>query len=183
MIGDSWSVGLGLEEPTEAWPSRLDGRVHVAGFSGSGFSALASDCGRAYAFDARAPRALARVEAAPSATVPLSLVVVQGGLNDFDRTNAEIREGFARLMAAVAAARSVADVVVVGPAAAPARAPYVERIDAVLARLSHRYGVHYLSTRDLELAYLDDSLHLTPEGHVAFGDAVRERIGRLGLPG
>src|SRR5687768_11232249 len=46
VIGDSWSAGLGLEKPAGSWPSRLEGRVHVAGFSGSGFSALASPCGR-----------------------------------------------------------------------------------------------------------------------------------------
>src|SRR3954465_12341663 len=37
VIGDSWSAGLGLDRPVESWPSRLPGRTHVAGFSGSGF--------------------------------------------------------------------------------------------------------------------------------------------------
>ena len=45
VVGDSWSVGLGLERLAGSWPSRLPGRVTVAGFSGSGFSRTASPCG------------------------------------------------------------------------------------------------------------------------------------------
>ena len=37
----------------------------------------------------------------------------------------------------------------------------------------------YVSTVDLELAYLDDRLHLTPAGHRTFGDAVAARIALL----
>ena len=57
VIGDSWSAGLGLDHPSQSWPSRLPGRVHVAGFSGSGFSEHASPCGRV-SFADRAPAAL-----------------------------------------------------------------------------------------------------------------------------
>ena len=46
VIGDSWSAGLGLEELVDSWPTRLAGTVRVAGFSGSGFSAGASECRR-----------------------------------------------------------------------------------------------------------------------------------------
>ena len=44
VIGDSYSAGLGLDAPGDSWPTRLDGTVHVAGFSGSGFSVGASAC-------------------------------------------------------------------------------------------------------------------------------------------
>ena len=54
VIGDSWSVGLGLRAPAASWPSRLPGSIQVAGFSGSGFSERASDCGRV-SFADRAP--------------------------------------------------------------------------------------------------------------------------------
>lgn len=74
VVGDSWSAGLGLADPSASWPARLDGRVHVAGFSGSGFSARASGCGDV-SFAARAPQALAGLPAG-------TLVVVEGGLND-----------------------------------------------------------------------------------------------------
>src|SRR3954465_10991255 len=97
VIGDSWSAGLGLAHPAQSWPSRLPGRVHVAGFSGSGFSEHASPCGRV-SFAARAPAALRG---------GADLVVVEGGLNDFDRSRAEIKAGFVRVVQAAAAYRTV----------------------------------------------------------------------------
>ena len=167
VIGDSWSAGLGLGEPVRSWPSRLDGRVHVAGFSGSGFSAGASPCG-AVSF---ADRAAEVVEGA-------DLVVVEGGLNDWDHTDAEIRAGFIRLVRVLRAA-GVPEVVVVGPASAPSRAARIPAVDALLADLSEEHGVGYVSTADLELDYLDDDLHLTYDGHRDFGDVVASRIAGL----
>jgi acyl-CoA thioesterase I len=166
VIGDSWSVGLGLDRPVQSWPSRLPGRIHVAGFSGSGFSAHASRCGRV-SFADRAPSALKG---------GADLVVIEGGLNDVDRSRAEIRAGFARVMRAAAAYA----VVVVGPATAPSRAAAVPRVDRLLRHLSVKYGAPYVSTTDLDLPYLEDGLHLTPAGHLAFGDAVADRIAALG---
>ena len=166
VIGDSWSAGLGLDDITGSWPSRLPGAVHVAGFSGSGFSAHAGACRRVSFAD----------RAAGAVRGGADLVVVEGGLNDFDEPDAEIRAGFARLMSALTDHR----VVVVGPAAAPARAHAVPRVDALLARLSKKYDVAYLPTSGLDLPYLDDRLHLTAAGHVVFGDYVARAIGALG---
>lgn len=162
VIGDSWSVGLGLDDLADSWPSRLPGQVHVAGFSGSGFSAWASGCGRV-SFADRAPTALA---ARPG------LVVVEGGLNDFDQPASAIERGFRDLMRSLAGQR----VVVVGPASAPSRADDVPRVDAALARLCAELAVPYVATSDLDLAYLDDGLHLTEDGHEEFGEVVAERI-------
>lgn len=158
VIGDSYSVGLGLTRTADSWPSRLPGRVHVSGFSGSGFSDRASSCGRV-SFADRASRAVRD---------GADLVVVEGGLNDHDRTDAEIRAGFERLM------RELGDlpVLVVGPADAPARSTSVPHLDALLAALAERHGASYLSMREHDLTYLEDRLHLTPLGHQEFGDAV-----------
>lgn len=165
VVGDSWSVGLHLDRLAGSWPSRLPGRVTVAGFSGSGFSRTASSCGDE-SFATRAAR-----------VPPRGLVVVAGGLNDVDRTSTAITLGFARLMAVLDGRR----VVVVGPAAAPARASGVPRVDRLLARLAADSGVPYVATSDLRLPYLDDRLHLTPQGHAIFGDAVAERLAERGL--
>lgn len=167
VIGDSWSAGLGLDRPLRSWPSRLPGAVHVAGFSGSGFSPRASTCGRV-SFADRAPAALRG---------GADLVVVEGGLNDYDQPGPAVRAGFARLMRGL----DGYDVVVVGPAAAPARAPAVRRVDSLLGRLAGRYDVPYLPTAGLQLAYLPDGLHLTQSGHDAFGDHVAVRLAELGL--
>lgn len=170
VIGDSWSAGLGLSRPERSWPARLAGRVHVAGFSGSGFSAHASPCGPVSFAD----RAAAVVEDA-------DLVVVEGGLNDWDHSDAEIRAGFTRLVRVLRAA-DVPRVVVVGPASAPSRAARIPHVDALLADLSEQYGVGYVSSTDLDLDYLEDDLHLTYAGHVEFGDTVADRIARLRTP-
>ncbi|WP_162260810.1 SGNH/GDSL hydrolase family protein [Nocardioides sp. Soil805] len=176
VIGDSWSVGLGLDELSGSWPTRLPGRVSVAGFSGSGFSRTASPCGdqsfgtRALGLD-RGDRV--DVEASRG------LVVVEGGLNDYDRSTTAITLGFARLVQALEGRR----VVIVGPATAPSRAAAVPRVDRLLARLAAAAGVPYVATSDLRLPYLPDRLHLTPEGHAMFGDAVAARLAALGLLG
>ena len=165
VIGDSWSVGLGQDDLGRSWAAELPGEVHVRGFSGSGFSAAASGCGRV-SFHDRAPTALG---------VRPELVVVEGGLNDFDQPGAAIERGFRALMADLAGLR----VVVIGPADAPARSGAVPRIDAQLELLSDRYGVPYVRTSDLDLDYLDDRLHLTDDGHREFGAAVAARIAEV----
>jgi len=162
VIGDSFSVGLGLDRPARSWPARLPGRVHVDGFSGSGFSARASGCGPVSFAD----RAAAAVGGA-------DLVVVEGGLNDVDRSDTEIRSGFERLMLAVGGRA----VVVVGPPVAPARAGGVPRVDGLLADLAADHGTTYVPMSDLDLPYLDDRLHLTQAGHDAFGQRVAEAVG------
>jgi acyl-CoA thioesterase-1 len=165
VIGDSWSAGLGLDRIASSWPSRLPGSVHVAGFSGSGFSEEAGDC-RDVSF---ADRALAALRGGAD------LVVVEGGLNDYDVPNADIRAGFDRLMGELKGDR----VVVVGPASAPSRATEVPRVDALLARLAASHGVGYVRTSGLTLPYLDDRLHLTPVGHEQFGDFVAGELAAL----
>lgn len=169
VIGDSYAVGLGVR-PDQSWPTRLAGRVRVDGFSGSGFSRGASPCGdQSYAARAAAePQERRGSSPGSDAGSDPGVVVVEGGLNDHDQPRRAIRAGFARLMSALAGRR----VLVVGPTPAPARAVAVPAVDALLARLSARYGVGYLSMRDTALPYLDDGVHLTADGHRAFGDRV-----------
>lgn len=165
VIGDSYAVGLGLDNSGRAWPSRLPGEVHVAGFSGSGFSRGASDCG-AVSFATRAPAAVRG---------GADLVVVEGGLNDYNQPDRDIRAGFARLMASLDGLA----VVVVGPPSAPSRASAVPHLDGLLASLSARYGAAYVSTSAWDLTYLSDRLHLTEAGHRAFGDNVARAVAAL----
>lgn len=171
VVGDSYAVGLLLEDPLRSWPDRLEGRVRVAGFSGSGFSREASGCGEV-SFATRASDAL---RAHPGVDV----VVVGGGLNDVDQSAAEITVGFARLMDAVGD-RPVA---VVGPPLAPARAEGARRVDGVLSGLATQHGATYVSTTMLELSYLADRLHLTAAGHVALGDHVAAALSGFAPPG
>lgn len=160
VIGDSWSVGYKLTDPDRSWPSRLPGRVRVDGFSGSGFSAHASTCG-SVSYATRA--ATARTG---------DLVVVEGGLNDYDQQYAEVRQGFRLLMSRLQGH----EVVVVGPAPAPRRLAGARRVDRWLAGLSRSAGVDYVSAIRLRLPYLPDRLHLTAAGHREFGDFVARHL-------
>jgi acyl-CoA thioesterase-1 len=166
VIGDSYSVGLGLDRPARSWPAELEGRVHVAGFSGSGFSEGASGCGPVSFAD----------RAADAVTGSPSLVVVEGGLNDFDQSSAAITTGFDRLMQVLEGQR----VVVVGPVLAPARAAAVPGVDRLLAELAAQHGAPYVRTTGLRLDYLEDRLHLTETGHHELGRYVAEQIAALG---
>lgn len=164
VVGDSYSVGASLP-PERSWPVRLPGRVHVAGFGGSGFTRYASPCGdRSYA--TRLALAL-REHPRPA------LVVLEGGLNDTDRPDAELRRGFARVVRVLAGRPAL----VVGPAPAPARSRAQERrVDATLARLAARADLPYISMLGLRLGYLPDRLHPTSAGQRRFGDRVATRV-------
>ncbi|KRA31215.1 MULTISPECIES: SGNH/GDSL hydrolase family protein [unclassified Nocardioides] len=162
VIGDSYSVGAGVRR-SESWPVRLPGRVRVDGFSGSGFTVGASGCGDV-SYATRAARSLS------GAT---DLVVVEGGLNDYDQSLADLEAGFARLVRVLDGRH----VLVVGPPPAPERPrASVEAVDAALARLSAAQGMPYLSMLGVDLAYLDDDLHPDPAGHRVFGDLVAEKV-------
>lgn len=166
VIGDSYSVGLGVE-PAQAWPARLPGRVVVDGFSGSGFSSDASECGD-LSYASRADDTLREVG-------DFDLVVVEGGLNDFDQSPEQIEEGVRRLFEVL----GDRDVLVVGPPPAPSRSTAVPVVDEQLARLTEELGGTYLSMVDGEFDYLPDRLHLTPDGHEEFGDTVAEEAEAL----
>lgn len=166
VVGDSYAAGLGLVHPGRNWARALPGRVHVFGFSGSGFSRGASPCPDV-AFDQRVRQALA---------LHPSLVVVEGGLNDFDQPSAAVRAGFRRLLAEIGGRR----VLVVGPPPAPLRGTSAARVDTILRSEAARADVPYLSMIDDRFGYLPDRLHLTPAGHQRFGDLVADQVVRLG---
>lgn len=162
VIGDSYAVGLGLDSATDSWPSQVDGEIRVHGFSGSGFSDHVGSCGPV-SYAARAPQAVKE---------GADLVILEGGLNDIDRSDAALRRGVRRVLAVL----PDVEVVLVGPASAPARMPGALRVDEVLAREAERAGVDYLSMIEVDLDYLDDGLHLTRDGHREFGEAVASRL-------
>jgi acyl-CoA thioesterase-1 len=162
VIGDSWAAGFGLWNIGRSFPSYLPGRVHVAAFSGSGFSEGATHC-RHESYADRAPEALRG---------GASLVVVEGGLNDTDQPPADVVSGFHRLMSVLHGHR----VVVIGPTAAPKRGDSVYPVDALLARLCAAARVPYMSTLGIELPYQGDRLHPTADGAGIFGEAVAHWI-------
>ncbi|MEV5001518.1 SGNH/GDSL hydrolase family protein [Nocardioides sp. LML1-1-1.1] len=165
VVGDSYSVGAGLPY-ADSWPTRLPGRVRVDGFSGSGFSVGASACGdRSYA--TRLPRSL---------RPGTRLVVVEGGLNDFDQPVADVEAGYRRLLAALGGTPAL----VVGPPVVPHRPDGTGvAVDAALARLTAESGTPYLSMVGVDLSLLDDGVHPDAAGQRAFGDVVAAKVEEL----
>ena len=138
--------------------------MHVAGFSGLGFSRHASSCSDvSFATRAPVPYAMGTWWSSRAASTTTT------------SPSADIRAGFERLMTQLRGHR----VVVVGPPSAPSRAHAVPRVDGLLADLSEEYGAAYVRTSGWSLPYLDDRLHLTPAGHRTFGDNVAEEIASL----
>lgn len=168
VLGDSWAVGGHKVGGTRTWPVHLPGEVHVAGFPGSAYSQRdAGACG-GVSFADRAPGALAG---------GADLVVVEGGLNDANRSGREIRAGFEALMERLAGY----DVVVLAPPPTPSHAARIGRVDALLTKLTAAAGVPYVPTFDIPITYLPDGLHPDRAGHATFGRAVAERLAALGL--
>jgi acyl-CoA thioesterase-1 len=158
-------MGTGLADAYDSWPSALPGRVVVDGFAGSGFTRAASRC-PGVAFELRLERALA--------TDP-DLVVVQGGLNDFDVPVGEVAAAARSLVARLDGQPAV----LVGPPSAPRRAAGAARVDRVLREAAAEGGVTYVSTLAWDLEYLQDRLHLTRSSHRGFGAAVALTVRRL----
>jgi acyl-CoA thioesterase-1 len=164
VIGDSYSVGLGLDDPRDAWPDKLPDRVHVFGFSGSGFSRYASRCGPVAYYE----RAVDAMHDNPS------LVVVEGGLNDVGQSFSAIRFGYRHLLATIGHRQ----VLVVGPAPAPLRLRGAIRVDKILRSLTRSTRTPYLSMISGHYTYLGDDLHLTENGHREFGARVAATLAR-----
>lgn len=170
VIGDSYSLGVGLRDPSMAWPSMIPGRVQVFGFGGSGFSRDASLCGSDVAFARRAPEALQ--------TDP-DLVVIEGGLNDTTQPSDLIRTGFRDLLAQVGGRPTL----VIGPAPAPDRVSGAARVDAILREESARAGKPYLSMLAEHYVYLGPKrLHIDLASHRAYAHRVAAALPRTQAP-
>ena len=167
VIGDSWSVGLGQDDLGRSWAGRLPGRG-----ARRRLLRVRVQRPREHAADAspshdRAPTALALRPA---------LVVVEGGLNDYDQPAAAIDRGFRDLMADLAGH----PVVVVGPADAPPAPRAVPRVDAPARRGSRRSTASPTSARATSTSPTWTTGCTSPtDGHRDFGDAVAERIADL----
>ena len=158
VIGDSYSRGYGLPDPSRSWPSYLAeplaAKVFVDGFDGSGFT----DSNRcAVPYSSRVAAALARRP---------DMVLVEGGLNDAYRTDAQLRAGVAELVHQMGRVHGVR-LVVIGPPDSPVITD-AARVDSTLAALSVELGFEYVSTYGWDLPLASDGVHPTMSGHRIF---------------
>ena len=152
VVGDSYTQGWGLEDPTSSWVAELPNSVTIHAASGSGFT-------RGGLCDGGSITELA--EGVTGATI------LQGGLNDVSASPTDLHAAVSRAIDVVDG-----DVVLVGPALAPAvDAAALERVDAVLAEVAAEHDVVYISALGWDLEY-SDGIHLTEDGHQVFGEMV-----------
>ena len=169
MLGDSYSLGVGLKDKTNAWVKYIEGRVQVFGFGGSGFVPSSSPCGPEVAFAARA--------AAAVASKP-DVIIVEGGLYDFAQSANRVDAGFREVMQEIGTIPAI----VVGPAPAPGRIVGATRVDATLKQLAAAYKIPYVSMIDQHFDYLPPRrLHITASSHEAYGIRVGEALASVKL--
>lgn len=138
VLGDSWAAGLHAD-PARALgqvaAARLHWAVTVDAVSGTGY---VTDAGGGAAYADR----VARVE--PS--VRADLVVVQGGSNDRDASQAELAAGARRTLRALGSRFPAAPRVMLGPGPDPEPVTAEQRaVDDVLADVAEAEGVPYIS--------------------------------------
>jgi lysophospholipase L1-like esterase len=168
VVGDSWTIGWPLEDPTDAWVStfaELTGyTVRVDGWSASGYTVSGLCEEEDTTFPTRVRRAAAEEP---------DLIVVQGGLNDVG-----VREGeLADAVDAVLEAAGEIPVVLLGPGTAPALPPDgIRAVDEVLADAAGDTARH-VSALEWELDYLPDGAHPSLEGAQELGELAAKEIG------
>lgn len=172
IVGDSFTEGYGASGPTAAWAAvaaeSLRWRATIDGVGGTGFTKDVATDGR-QGLDYRR-----RLELHAAAGEQYDLVVLQGGLNDWQATRAA---EVANVRASVAASRRAwpdAPVIVFGPSSPPATA-VAQRYAAAIASTARAAGavvVDPVGTRawinEANAARFDvgDGLHLNDAGYL-----------------
>jgi len=162
VLGDSYSSGFELANPTEAWPTQLGRiehwRVFVDGVAGTGMT-NSGLCDQPYA---------SRVQQVLSYRA--QRVIIEVGLNDTPSSAAAVQQATSAVLARLSA---VPQVDVVGPPSAPAKSPAdLQRTDAALHTATQQAGRRYVGALGWQLPYLPDGVHLTPVGHQQFAELV-----------
>ena len=162
VLGDSYSSGFALANPTDAWPTQLGRiehwRVFVDGVAGTGMT-NSGLCDQPYA---------SRVQQVLSYRA--QRVIIEVGLNDTASSAAAVQQATSAVLARLSA---VTQVDVVGPPPAPAKSPAdLQRTDAALHTATQQAGRRYVGALGWQLPYLPDGVHLTPVGHQQFAELV-----------
>ena len=182
LIGDSQS------EPADAWTragiAALGYEVHFCGKGGTGFVASNGATGNYLDALQRGDWRL------PYGSLPL--VVVQGGGNDAAQgaTDAQIIANTGRLLDKLRERYPDARIVMIGTLARGAGSGGGRRteVDALLSAFAAKHNIPFVSVGDWLTRYgqvknLTDQVHLSGEGHRAFGDLLAGHLKRLGLQG
>jgi lysophospholipase L1-like esterase len=173
VLGDSYSLGIGVSGPEAAWPAALGGRlgaeVFVDGVGGTGFTT------RGFCPDDPITYG-ERVAADPP---DAEIVVVQGSVNDaLGGRPDDVGEAARELLGDL---EGVPTVVVVGvPVIPAAEAAELRAIDAALLQAAEEAGRVHVPLVDAGIAILPDRVHPTLEGQQRIAELVAAAIGAAG---
>ena len=173
VLGDSFSLGIGVGGPGVAWPAvlgeRLGAEVVVDGVGGTGFTTRG--------FCPENPVAYGeRVDADPP---DAEVVVVQGSVNDALGGSPE--DVGAAAEDVLRDLEGVPTVVVVGPPVIPAAETADLRvIDAALREATADAGRVYVPLLDADIAILPDRVHPTLAGQQRIAELVAAAIATTG---
>jgi lysophospholipase L1-like esterase len=173
VLGDSYSLGIGVAGPGVAWPAalgeRLGAEVIVDGVGGTGFTTRG--------FCPENPVLYGeRLDADPP---DAEVVVVQGSVND--ATGGRPEDVGAAAEDVLRDLEGVPTVVVMGPAVIPAAETADLRvIDAALRAAAADAGRAYVPLLDAGIPILPDRVHPTLAGHQRIAELVAAAIGATG---
>ena len=173
VLGDSFSLGIGVAGPEVAWPAalgeRLGAEVVVDGVGGTGFTTRG--------FCPQSPVLYGeRVDADPP---DAEVVVVQGSVND--ATGGRPEDVGAAAEDVLEDLEDVPTVVVVGPPVIPAaETADIRVIDAALREAAADAGRVYVPLLDAGIPISPDRVHPTLEGHQRIAELVADEIREAG---
>ncbi|MFJ6159175.1 SGNH/GDSL hydrolase family protein [Pseudarthrobacter sp. NPDC092184] len=168
IFGDSWTEGLFMHPKTLGFAhvaaSQLELNAQVLGGSGTGYLSPGNDGLGTYETRLKA-------QSGPD----LELLILQGSVNDTNKTIAELGQAFDNTVAAARTAYPNAQIVILGPAPSKLPVPQVVfNVDSILAGKAAQFGFHYISPYANQ--WLDEgnypvymnaeNTHPTVEGHV-----------------
>jgi lysophospholipase L1-like esterase len=164
VLGDSYTQGMYLDKPTDAYPYLLDPTALVDGSGGSGYSS-GGPCGS---------NQLTNRVAHIIGTKP-AMLIIQSGIND--RHYSDVGVAARSLFDRVAKESADTRVIVLGPFNPPAVAgPELDAVADAIKDAAESRKLTYVDPRGWNFDLLADGLHPSQRGHQQIAEKLREAI-------
>jgi lysophospholipase L1-like esterase len=166
VLGDSYAAGEHLPDPSTGWvPTLAKSEKWAVGLDAIGGTGFLN--GGPCVTHNFASRIADVVSSKPQ------LLIIQGGLNDHGRDAETETKAVTKILDQ---AKAIKTVIVIGPADTP-KVTDEAPTDAAIKDATETAGRTYISALGWhDLTYIDDGLHLTPEGHAAYARHVAAEL-------
>jgi hypothetical protein len=165
VMGDSYTTGDHLTDPGQAWTRTVGesknwtlttAAVSYTGYINGGY------CGN-QEFRTRTAEVLK--------TNP-DLLIIEGGLNDYESSEAEIQNAASELIESF---EVIPNVVLIGPVDVPSREGEA-KVDSALRAAASKHGAEYISALDWDVEFGADKTHMTERGHRTYAELVETEL-------